>query len=60
MDKAVRDPSSAVYVGALLDDGVLHLVVSGCVVSDTRVGFNEGFFIVGWTCSRFDYLFVNS
>jgi len=47
MDEAVSDSSSAVYVSPVHYDGVLHLVVGGCVVSGTRVGFNEGFLIVG-------------
>lgn len=37
--EAVRDPSSAVYVGALHDDSVLYLgVPDGGVVSCARVG----------------------
>ncbi len=41
--EAVRDPSPAVYVGALHYDGVLYLgVLDGGVVSDARVGADEG------------------
>ncbi len=41
--EAVRDPSSAVYVVALHDDGVLYLgVPDGGVVSVARVGADEG------------------
>ena len=41
--EAVRDLSSAVYVVALHDDGVLYLgVPDGGVVSDARVGAYEG------------------
>lgn len=41
--EAVGDAASAVYVGALHDDGVLYLGVSdGGVVSDARVGADEG------------------
>jgi len=41
--EAVGDASSAVYVGALHDDGVLYLGVPDCgMVSDAGVGADEG------------------
>ena len=41
--EAVRDPSSAVYVVALHNDGVFYLGVTDCcVISDARVWAEEG------------------
>jgi len=59
--EAVRDPSSAVYVVALHDDGVLYLgVPDGGVVSDARVRADECFLFLGEVSISFNSRFVNS